>query len=151
MLGGFILVKNELSREIVNIIKNSDALRGSNTDKIAKRMYEILFEKFPDTKHLFENAPSNQYMLLSDTISAYVMNIDKVEKIMPALEKIAKHHFKANVMPKDYSLVGTAFISAIEEVLADKVTPEYIDAWREAYMYIANILIDMEADLYEGI
>jgi len=148
---GLILVKNELPIEVVNLIKNSADLMSLNAEKIAKRMYEILFEKFPDTKPLFKNAPLNQYMILADAISAYGMNIDKIEKMMLALEKIAQQHFNANVMPEDYSLVGTALISAIEEVLADKITPEYIDAWKEAYMYISNILIEMEADLHEGL
>ncbi len=142
-------MRKELSQSSIDIIKKSACCITSNDVKISSRMYEILFEKYPKLKVLFANSPNDQHMKLANAISSYAVNIDKIHVLFPALEVIAISHVREDVKPQHYPLVGRAFIQAIEDVLGDDASMELLDAWREVYKYIADILIEMEENLYK--
>jgi hemoglobin-like flavoprotein len=139
----------ELSQKHINIIKESAELITANDLAITSKMYEILFYKYPHLEMLFENAPDNQFMKLAEALSLYAVNIDKIEKLIPALELIAIKHVEVNIRPGHYSMVGMALIEAIEEVLGKMAPIGFIDAWREVYKYVSDILIEMENKLYK--
>ena len=142
-------MKQELSQKHIDIIKESAELITANDLEITSKMYEILFYKYPHLEMLFENAPDNQFMKLAEALSAYAINIDKIDKLTPALELIATKHVEVNIRPGHYSMVGMALIEAIEEVLGKKAPIGFIDAWREVYKYLSDILIEMENELYK--
>lgn len=134
----------ELSADTINIIKNSAQLVSSNALSITEKLYEIVFKKHPDIKVLFDNAPTNQSSLLAEAVSAYAANIDKLIVLSPALNIIAHTHVKKNIKHAHYIIIGVAFIQALEITLKEKATLEFIDAWREAYIYLSDLLINME-------
>jgi len=142
------MVTCKLSEETLDIITNSAELVSANDTKITKRMYILMFEKYPSFKLLFKDAPEDQYMRLAEIISAYAVNIKKIEKLKPALVVIAERHVRLKIKPGHYYKVGTVFIEAMEDVLGSQATLEFIDAWREAYKYLSDILIEMEKELY---
>ncbi|MEA2100242.1 MAG: globin domain-containing protein [Campylobacterota bacterium] len=144
-------MKKELSTQTINIIKNSANIIASNGEKITLRMYEIVFNKYPHIEKMFENAPDNQYMKLADALTLYAVNIDKLHVLAPALEVIAKTHIDTGVKQLHYVMIGQSLIKAMYEVLGDMATPTLIDAWREAYIYISDVLIEMENELYKSI
>jgi len=113
-------------------------------------MYELLFIKHPELKNLFSHISENQYMHLAETLSAYAMNIGMIERLKPALLAIAQSHSQVKIQPSQYPMVGMALIEAMEEVLGDRAILEFVDAWREAYRFIANILIEMEQEMYNS-
>jgi len=137
-----------LSPQSISIIKSTAELVTSNDTEISKRMYEILFLKYPHTKDLFKNSSEAQYMKLAEILSLYAVNIDKIERLKPALEVIANVHISSGVKPSHYTMIGMVLMEAMEEVLGDKATLEFMDAWREAYQVIGNILINLEKALY---
>jgi len=110
-------------------------------------MYEILFSKYPDTKELFKNAPEDQYKRLANAIFAFFANVDRLEVLEQAIEKIAQKHVKANVKPEHYPYVKDALMAAIKEVL--NPSDEIIKAWGKAYDLLAQILIKREEELYK--
>ena len=144
-------MRKEISQKSVDIIQKSANYITSNDTKISARMYEILFEKYPKLKVLFANSSNDQHMKLANAISSYAVNIDRIHVLFPALEVIAIAHARENIKPQHYPLVGMAFIQAIEDVLGDNASLELLDAWREVYQYIAEILIEMEAKLYSEV
>ena len=99
---------------------------------------------------MFEGLYPKQYMHLAETISAYAVNIHMLDRLKPALQAIAVEHVKSNVQVVQYPKIGMALIEAIEDILGDKATTEFVDAWREAYKFVANILIEMEQELYKS-
>lgn len=137
-----------ISQQSIDVIKASACCITSNDVQISSRMYEILFEKYPKMQMLFANSPKNQHMKLANAISSYAVNIEKIHVLFPALEVIAISHVREDVKPAHYPLIGRAFIEAIEDVLGDDASMELLDAWREVYKYIADILIEMEEKLY---
>lgn len=65
-----------------------------------------------------------------------------------ALEKMAASHVHVGVQPEHYPLVGVSLLQAVKDVLADAASDEVIAAWKEAYFYLADILIAREKELY---
>ena len=112
-------------------------------------MFEILFSKYPHIENLFADMQEDQYMKLAEILSAYAINIEKIEKLRPALLVIAQKHVDLNIDPVHYPMIGMVLMQAMEETLGKEASIEFMDAWREAYQVIGNILIDMEKALYE--
>jgi len=137
-----------LSPQSISIIKSTAELVTANDIKISKRMYEILFSKYPHVKDLFKNSPEAQYMKLAEILSLYAVNIDKIERLKPALDVIANVHVNADIKPAHYAMIGMVLMDSMEEILGDKATLEFMDAWREAYQVIGNILMNLEKALY---
>lgn len=142
-------MKPNLSSSAIKIIKESASLITNNDTKITLRMYEILFDKYPQLEKLFEHAPDDQYMRLAQAVSSYAINIDRIHIFMPALKIIAITHVREDIKPFHYPLVGRAFIESVEDILGERASIEFIDAWREAFRYISDILIEMEEELYK--
>jgi nitric oxide dioxygenase len=45
-------------------------------------------------------------------------------------------------------MVGVSLLQAIQDVLGDAVTEDVINAWKEAYFFLADILIAREKEIY---
>ena len=136
-----------ISKRNINIIKNSASLITRNAPQITKRMYEILFDKYPHIKPLFADQPEDQYMKLADALSAYAINIDKLHIFTPALMVIAQKHVETNIKAGHYPIIEEVLLEAIQGTLKS-VDNDFIEAWREAYGYLSHVLIEMETELY---
>lgn len=115
---------------------------------ITTRMYDVLFEKYPETRALFSSAPGDQPKILAGAVAAYAMNIDNLEVLGDAVGKMAAAHVRTNVKPEHYPMVGDALLTAMTDVLGDAATPEILDAWKEAFFFLGDILIAKEKELY---
>ncbi|MEN8727666.1 MAG: globin domain-containing protein, partial [Sulfurovum sp.] len=65
-----------------------------------------------------------------------------------AVEGMAKRHVKTKVKPEHYPMVGVSLLHAIKDVLGDAATNDIIEAWKEAYFFLGDILIAREKELY---
>ena len=137
-----------LSKKTIEIVKATAAPVAVNAEAITTRMYEILFENHPEVKPMFENAASDQHKKLAAAVSAYAANIDNLGALSKAVEKMASTHVKVKVKPEHYPIVGVSLLGAIKDVLGDAATDEVIEAWKEAYFFLADILITREKELY---
>ena len=137
-----------LSQNTVEIVKATAAPVAANAEAITTRMYEILFETNPELKELFKDADADQHKKLAMAVSAYAANIDNLGALSKAVEKMATTHVRVKVLPEHYPLVGGAILAAIKDVLGDAATDEVLDAWKEAYFFLADILIAREKELY---
>lgn len=137
-----------MTPETVAIIKATAKPVAENAVAITARMYAILFENHPETKTLFSDAPSDQHKKLAGAVSAYAANIDNLEVLSEAVKKMTLSHVRSGVKPEHYPLVGVSLLSAVKEVLGDAATDEVLSAWKEAYFFLADILIAREKELY---
>lgn len=137
----------KVSIENINILYKSSNLIEKNSIKIAKTMYELLFDLHPEMKTFFEGSPSHQHKLLAETISSYAVNIRNIHILKPALEKIAKTHVEAGVQPHQYEIIKHVLLLSFKTVLAKDATKELLNAWDEAITCISKILMDMEKEL----
>lgn len=133
------------------IIKATAPLLKEKAEEITSIMYPILFERHPEAKELFKDAHPSQYKKLANAIYAYASNIDKLESLAKGIETMALAHVKTNIQASHYPWVADALLSAIKKVLGDAATKEVMDAWEEAYLFLANILIKREMQIYSAI
>lgn len=84
---------------------------------------------------------------LADTLLAYCTHIDELDKLSPAIDRIARAHVMRGVSEEHYALVGDALIKAIKEVLKDAASPAVIEAFKENFGSLSSLFIQKEADL----
>jgi nitric oxide dioxygenase len=137
-----------LSEKTIEICKATAPAIVVHGEAITTRMYEILFENYPETKALFGDAPEDQHKRLAAAIAAYATNMDNLGALEKAVEGMAQRHVKTNVKPEHYPMVGVSLLEAIKDVLGDAATDDVIEAWKEAYFYLGDILIARENELY---
>ncbi len=120
---------------------------------ITTAMYRRLFEN-PEIEAMFDRAAQQsgeQPRRLAGAILAYARNIDKLQNLGPAVERMILRHVQTGVRPEHYPHVAAALLPAIREVLgAEVATDEVLAAWGEAYWMLADILIAAEAQAYEN-
>jgi len=118
---------------------------------ITTAMYGRLFQD-SSIKALFNMAAQDsgeQPRRLAAAILAYAKNIDKLENLGSAVQRMVSRHVQTGVRAEHYPAVAAALLPAIRDVVgSDVATDEVLAAWGEAYWMLADILIAAEADAY---
>ena len=142
-----------LSEQTIALVKATvPALEAHGLD-IVHEMYSRMF-KNPDIRNLFNQSHHGvsdaQPRALTGALLAYGSNIENLSALAPAVERIAQKHVGLQILPEHYPHVGEALLGAIKAVLGDAATDEILEAWGEAYWFLANILIAREDRIYTG-
>jgi nitric oxide dioxygenase len=139
-----------LSADTIAIVKATAPALQQHGVAIAKRMYERLFVD-PAIKALFDQAAQasgEQPKRLAEAILAFARNVDKLDVLAPAIERIATRHVAAHIKPTHYPAVANALLPAIRDVLGETADDVVLQAWGEAYWFLADELIEREAEIY---
>lgn len=136
----------------LQIVKSTMPALASHGEEITKVFYAALLSENPEMRSQFnadDQRNGEQPRRLAQSILAYVANIDRLENLGPAVEKIAQRHCDTRVTPEQYPIVGRTLLEAMKTVLgAEVVTPEVLEAWTAAYQQLAEIMIRREAEIY---
>lgn len=139
-----------LSEQTIAIVKSTAPALQAHGVAITTRMYERLFEN-EEVKALFDQAAQEsgeQPRRLAAAILGYAQNVDKLQNLTGAVQRMVQRHVETGVKPEHYPYVAEALLPAIRDVLGDAATDEVLAAWGEAYWFLANILIGKEAEAY---
>ena len=139
-----------LSEQTIAIVKSTAPILQVHGVEITTRMYERLFVD-PEIKALFDMAAhesGEQPKRLAAAILAFAQNADKLEALKPAIERIAARHVATHIKPEHYPAVANALLPAIKDVLGDAVDDTVLNAWGEAYWFLADVLKARETMLY---
>ncbi len=145
-------MSQSLSPETIAIVKSTAPVLQEHGVAISIRMYERLFVD-PKIKALFDEAAhisGTQPKRLAAAIVAYAKNIDNLEVLSGALEQISERHVQTRIKAEHYPAVANALLPAIKDVLGEAVDDKVLNAWGQAYWYLANMLINRENELYKG-
>ncbi|SNS80365.1 nitric oxide dioxygenase [Sphingomonas laterariae] len=142
---------SKLSPVTVAIVKSTAPALQQHGVEITTRMYERLFVD-PAIKAMFDQAAQEsgeQPKRLAGAILAFAQNVDKLEALTGAVDRMARRHVETGVKAEHYPVVAAALLPAIRDVLgAEVATDEVLAAWAEAYGMLADILIGREAGMY---
>ncbi|KAK0363119.1 hypothetical protein LTR94_015980 [Friedmanniomyces endolithicus] len=120
--------------------------------EITTAMYARLLQD-PEIAAMFDRAAQEsgeQPRRLAGAILAYARNIDKLQNLGSAVQRMVARHVETGVRPEHYPHVAAALLPAIREVLgAEVATDDVLAAWGEAYWMLADILIAAETQAYE--
>lgn len=143
---------NQLTAETIAIVKaTAPALRKHGVE-ITTAMYARLFQD-ASIKDMFDAAAQEsgeQPKRLAAAILGYAENIDKLQALDGAVARMVQRHVETGVKAEHYPKVAEALLPAIRDVLGEEVaTDAVLNAWGQAYWFLANILIAKEAVAYE--
>lgn len=141
-----------LSDNTIAIVKSTAPVLEQGGEELTKHFYKRMFAQNPEVAPLFN--PANQFVgsqqrALAAAICAYAANIDNLDVLGGAVELIAQKHASLRIKPEHYSIVGENLLASIREVLGEAATDDVINAWGEAYQFLAGILIGRETQIYK--
>lgn len=141
-----------LSERTIALVKATVPALEAHGLEIVREMYARMFQN-PEIRDLFNQSHhgdgQSQPRALTDAICAYANNIDNLGALAPAVERIAQKHVGLQILPEHYPYVAEALLGAIKTLLGDAATQEILDAWGEAYWFLAKILIARERRIYD--
>ncbi|UZW56463.1 globin domain-containing protein [Sphingobium sp. JS3065] len=142
----------QLTADTIAIVKaTAPALRQHGVE-ITTAMYARLFQD-ASIKDMFDQAAQDsgeQPRRLAAAILGYAENIDRLQALDGAVARMVQRHVETGVKAEHYPKVAEALLPAIRDVLgAEVATDAVLDAWGQAYWFLANILIGREAQAYE--
>ncbi len=140
-----------LSEKTIAIVKITVPVLQAGGEALTRHFYERMFANNPEVLPYFNpanQAKGAQQKALAAAICAYAENINNLEVLGDAVELIAQKHASLRIQPEHYPIVGENLLESIKEVLGDAATPEIIEAWGEAYGFLADILIGREKQIY---
>jgi len=139
-----------LSEQTMATVKATAPALQQHGVAITTAMYRRLFVN-EEVKALFDMAAQDsgeQPKRLAGAILAYAQNIDKLQNLGPAVQRMVARHIETGVKAEHYPYVAEALLPAIRDVLGDAATDEILAAWGEAYWFLAEILIGKETEAY---
>lgn len=141
-----------LSPQTIATVKSTAPILAEHGEVLTRHFYKRMFAHNPEVAPFFNpanQAAGNQQRALAGAITAYAANIDNLEVLGGAVELIAQKHASLLIKAEHYPIVGENLLASIREVLGEGATDDVINAWAEAYGFLATILIGREAQIYE--
>ena len=120
---------------------------------LTTHFYKRMFEHHPDLKNMFNmgnQQSGKQQKALAMAVLAYAEHIANPGVLLPELERIGHKHISLDIRPEHYPIVGNNLLASIKEVLGDAATPDILDAWEAAYNQLADLMIQIEGDMYRS-
>lgn len=131
-----------LSREEVDLIRNSRRLIRKPMDAFARAFYRELFRIDPSVKDLFLTNIEDQALKFAQFMNLLLKSLDDMEKMLPALQALGHRHIRYGVEEKHYQMVNDALINTLRKSLGTAMNPEIERAWRKMYRLVAFIMVD---------
>jgi len=141
-----------LTDKHIDIIKSTIPLLENTGPTLTAYFYQRMFEQNPELKNIFNMSnqhSGNQQVALFEAIAAYAKNIENLEVLTDAVERIAQKHTSFHIQAEHYAIVGHHLIETLRELAPDAFTIDVEEAWTHAYQFLAQIFIDRESQLYQ--
>ena len=103
--------------------------------------YARLFDTSPSSKALFKNSMKAQGRALIGMLNTAVSVLRSPEKLVPALEDLARRHAKYGVVAQQYGIVGEVLIWSLGYVLEESFTDQVKTAWLKIYCLMLKFII----------
>lgn len=143
-----------LEGKTLEVVKNSVPVLAEHGETVTKRFYEILFQRYPELKNLFnmshQAAGGNQPKALANAVFAFARYCETPEVLGPMVNRIAHKHTSLAVKAEHYPIVGECLLAALGDVLGLEPDHEIIVEWGNAFGALAKVFIDHEASLYKA-
>ncbi|MFC0179045.1 NO-inducible flavohemoprotein [Thorsellia kenyensis] len=142
-----------ISQKSIELVKSTAPILQQYGETLTRHFYKRMFLSNPDVSAFFNvknQAIGTQQRALANAISAYAENIKNLDVLHSAIDLIANKHASLMIKPEHYPIVGENLLASIKEVLGDNATDEVFNAWREAYCFLSELLINRENQIYNN-
>ncbi len=125
----------------VKLLRDSFELVVERAPNLTHRFYEILFERYPQARHMFpESRRAQQENMLTQALVAVVDHLEDAPWLVSTLHGLGARHVHYGVTDEMYGWVGGSLLAALAEVAADDWNQELENAWGDAYWAIADLM-----------
>ncbi|MCG9595387.1 NO-inducible flavohemoprotein [Vibrio sp. Isolate25] len=140
-----------LNNQHIEVVKSTIPLLEGAGPALTQHFYQRMFSHNPELKDIFNmthQKTGRQSVALFEAIAAYAKNIENLDALTSAVERIAHKHTSFNIQAKHYQIVGHHLIETLRELASEAFTKEVEEAWTAAYLFLAKVFIDREGELY---
>jgi hemoglobin-like flavoprotein len=130
------------------LIRESWAQVAPIADTAATIFYDRLFELDPSLRSMFSRTDmASQRRNLMQTLGVVVASVDRLDKIVPAVEALGRRHAGYGVQAAHFETVGQALLDTLGIGLGEGFTAEVRDAWATAYGILAGAMQSASAEI----
>ncbi|MDP9798653.1 NAD(P)H-flavin reductase [Catenuloplanes nepalensis] len=135
--------------DLSHLLKESWTIVEGQREKLAGYFYARIFLSNPHLRELFPVQMDAQRSRLLGAIVTAVQTVDDPERLDDYLRGLGRDHRKFQVTPEQYAVVGDALLESLRIFGGERWTPDFDQAWRDAYALIARKMMDAaESDTY---
>lgn len=106
------------------------------------RFYDILFERYPGVKPMFQRDTRVQAEMLRTAVVSVLDHLEDADWLTTNLHALGKRHASLGVTRPMYTAVAECMIAAMSEIGGEAWTPAMTTAWEEALGAVATIMLD---------
>lgn len=110
------------------------------SETAAELFYGKLFELDPSLKPLFKSDIKEQGKKLMTMLNAAVKGLDKLDELVPVVQKMGQRHVGYGVQDSHYDTVGAALLWTLGQGLGEAFTEEVEAAWTTVYVTLADVM-----------
>ncbi len=127
----------------IELLESSFQAIAPSGEAFVTAFYERLFTSFPQTRAFFASTDmKEQRKKLLGALALVIQNLRKPEVLTSALKGLGQRHVAYGVRPEHYPIVGAVLLETFADVLGERWTPAYHDAWADAYEAICAIMLE---------
>ena len=127
----------------VELLEKSFHLVAPRGKALVARFYERLFEKYPETKRLFQHANMRQQRKkLLASLVLVVQNLRKPDVLKKALHQLGGQHQAYGVKPAHYAAVKENLLAVLGEFAGSAWTSEVKQAWAGALEAVSTTMLE---------
>lgn len=131
-----------MTGEQINLVKASFAKIEPVAEEAAVLFYAKLFDLDPALRRLFKGGIREQALKLMQMLELAVRDLDRVDKLVPALQALGARHAAYGVEDRHYETLAKALLWMLEKALRADFTPETEAAWTAVYNLLAQTMKD---------
>ncbi|KAA8491388.1 Flavohemoprotein [Porphyridium purpureum] len=90
-----------------------------------------------------------QAQVVAQMLFRFLGSLDNIRDFERHVSVIVAKHAARNIQPEQFFEWGNGFLSAIRAQLGELATPDVMDAWTEAYAYLATLMITKQQEMVE--
>lgn len=126
----------------IRLIRSSFAHVVPISASVSQAFYDRLFAVAPAVRPMFRNDIKLQGEKLVMMLAIIVADLDRLDRLVPAAQALARRHVGYGTQPAHYAIVGDTLIWTLEAKLGPRFTPEVKDAWGAAYAVLSDVMTD---------
>lgn len=127
----------------LDALETSFDLVAPHGDELMDVFYARLFTAAPAVRPLFPASEmQRQKTMLLATLVLLRKSLRNLEAIVPKLRHLGARHVAYGAQPEHYPVVGEILIASMAEIAGSAWTPEYAQAWGEAFGIVAAAMLE---------
>jgi hemoglobin-like flavoprotein len=123
------------------LLRKTFALVVERNPTLTTRFYEILFERYPQSRALFSpERQKKQEQMLTQALVAVLEHLEDAPWLTQTLKALGDKHVEYGVTREMYDWVGASLLATLAETAGPDWTPAAAQAWTDAYGAITSLM-----------